>query len=359
MSVLPADAAAAPVVSVASGPSPAAAAGAPAVLAEPAAVEPAGRGSRLAHLPVTFFAVVMGLAGFSLAWTRAGVVLGAPPAVGRAFFWLALAVEAVVLAAYGTKLVRHPAAVRAELAHPVRLAFVPTASISLLLLAAAGLEVVHGLATTLWWVGAAGQLVATLGVLTAWINRPVFRMQHVSPAWFIPVVGTLTVPLAGVAVGPIEISWFFWSVGLVFWLVLLPLVMTRLFVHEAPLPAQLLPTLAILVAPPAIAFVALQRLEPGLTTAGQVLFSTAVFFALLFLAQLPTLRRLPFFLSWWAFAFPLAALAVATTIMAGLTGSAALEVAAWAALVLGTALVALLGVRTAGAALRGRICVPE
>ena len=82
-------------------------------------------------------------------------------------------------------------------------------------------------------------------------------------------------------------------------------------------------------------------------------------FALLFLAQLPTLRRLPFFLSWWAFAFPLAALAVATTIMAGLTGSAVLEVAAWAVLTLGTALVALLGVRTAGAVLRGRICVPE
>lgn len=316
--------------------------------------------SRLAHVPVTFFAVVMGLAGFSLAWTKAADLLGAPALVGTALFWLALAVDVAVIGTYATKWVRYPEAVRAEIAHPVRLAFVPTASIALLLLAAAGRETVPALAAGLWWVGVVTQLVATLAVLTAWMSRPVFAMGHVSPAWFIPVVGTLTVPLAGVTFGPIELSWFFWSVGLVFWGALLPMVLTRLFVHETPVPAQLLPTLAILIAPPAVAFVSLQRLEPGtLGLPARVLYYAALFFALLFLAQVGRLRRLPFFLSWWAYSFPLAALAVATSVMAGLLGSAFLGVVAWMVLLLGSALVGVLAVRTASAMIAGRICVPE
>ncbi|MBC7291989.1 MAG: C4-dicarboxylate ABC transporter, partial [Actinotalea sp.] len=162
---------------------------------------------RLEHLPVTFFAVVMGLGGLALAWLRAADVLGAPSAVGVVLFWVATTVYAAILVAYLLKLVRHPAAVRAEIAHPVRIAFVPTVSIGLLLLAAAGRAVVPGVATALWWVGAAAQLVLTLAVINAWIQRPVFAMVHVSPAWFIPVVGNLVVPLAGASLAPAEVSW--------------------------------------------------------------------------------------------------------------------------------------------------------
>jgi tellurite resistance protein len=321
--------------------------------------EPAD-GPRLAHFPVTFFAVVMGLAGFSLAWARAHATLGAPAIIGQGLFWISLAAYAAILAAYTLKWIRYPEAVREEVSHPVRMAFVPTASIGLLLLAAAGREVGPGLAAGLWWVGVAGQLAATLIVLTAWINRPVFAMAHVSPAWFIPVVGNLTVPLAGVSFGPPEISWFFWSAGLTFWGVLLPVVMSRLFVHEAPVPARLLPTLAILIAPPAVAFVGLQRLEPGvLALPGRVLYYAGAFFALLFLAQLGRLRRLPFFLSWWAYSFPLAALTVSTMMMSELLDSDALADASWVLLSAGSALVILLVARTTTSMLRARICVPE
>lgn len=315
---------------------------------------------RLEHLPVTYFAVVMGLGGLALAWMRAAAVLGAPSAVGVALFWVAAAVYAAVLGGYLLKLVRHPAAVRAEIAHPVRIAFVPTASIGLLLLAAAGRDVVPGVAVGLWWVGTAAQLVLTLAVVNAWIERPVFAMVHVSPAWFIPVVGNLVVPLAGASVAPVEISWFFWSGGLVFWLALLPVVLTRLFVHDVPVPAKLLPTLAILVAPPAVAFVGLLRLAPGAPgIGGRVLYYAAVLFALVLLVQVPRLRRVPFFLSWWAYSFPLAALSVATTLMADLLGGAVLVVAAWALLVLCSLLVALLVIRTVREMVAGRICVPE
>ena len=328
----------------------------------PVYVEPEDttRGARLSHFPVTFFATVMGLAGLALAWLRAAPVLGTPQVIGEVLFWAALVVYGVVLVAYLVKAVRYPAAVRNEMHHPVRLAFVPTSTIALLLLATAGQDVVPDLAAGLWWVGAIGQLVLTLYVLSAWISRATFAMQHVTPAWFIPVVGMVAVPLAGVTFGPLEVSWFFFSVGLVFWLALLPMVLTRLFIHDQPVPGQLLPTLAVLIAPPAVTFLAYLRLTGGgLDTASRVLFYTAVFFALLFFAQVGRLHRLPFFLSWWAYAFPLAGLSVATTVMDREIGGRFLTVSAWVLLVAVTGLVVLLGARTVSAIARGRICIPE
>jgi tellurite resistance protein len=183
----------------------------------------------------------------------------------------------------------------------------------------------------------------------------------VTPAWFIPVVGMVAVPLAGVEHASAEISWFFFSAGVVFWLALLPMVLTRLFVHDQPVPPRLVPTLAVLIAPPAVAMLAYLRLVPdGFTgSVPRVLYYVALFFGLLFVAQADRLRRLPFFLSWWAYSFPLAALSAATTVMAGAVGGTFFTAAAWVLLVAVSALVLLLAARTATEMLRRRICVPE
>lgn len=330
------------------------------VVSAPSTAAADAPGGRLQHFPVTFFAVVMGVGGLSLAWIRAGLFLGAPTWIGSALFWLALVLEVLVLTAYLAKVVRHRDAVLAEVSHPVRLAFVPTATIALLLLAAAGQTLVPGLAAVLWWAGAVGQLVVTLAVVSTWMQRGDIGLHHVHPAWFIPVVGPLVVPLAGVRFGPPEVSWFFWSVGLVFWIAMLPIVLQRLFVHETPMPPKLVPTIAVLVAPPAVAFVSLLRLtEDDLSGAAAVLASTAVFFGLLFFVQAGRVRRLPFYLSWWAMSFPMAALSVALIMLAELVGGIGFEVSAWVVLLITTALVVLLAVRTGAEMAAGRICVPE
>jgi tellurite resistance protein len=309
---------------------------------------------------VTFFATVMGLAGLSVAWQRAASLLGAPVLVGEALFWVATAAGAAVAAAYAVKLARHPDAVLAESRHPVRLAFLPTIGIALVLLAAAGQYVAPRLAETLWWSGAAGQLALTMFVLSSWVSRPTFAPGQVTPAWFIPVVGLVAVPLAGVRFAPDGLSWFFFATGTLFWVALLPLVLGRLFVHDQPVPAPLLPTLAVLVAPPAVIMLAYVRLVPGAfdTPVPQVIYDIAVFFALVLVTQAGTLVRLPFFLSWWAYSFPLAAFSAATTVMAGRYGGA-LEPAAWVLLLGVTALISLLAVRTVLAMSRRLICVPE
>ncbi len=317
--------------------------------------------ARLRNFPVTFFAVVMGLAGLSVSWYRAAEVLDVPRVIGEVLFWIAAATYVAVLAAYATKLARHPGDVRAELHHRVRLAFVPTLAIALLLLASAAQPYRPGVAGVLWWTGVVAQLPLTLYVLSAWISRPGFGLQHVTPAWFIPIVGNLVVPLAGVAHGPVELSWFFFSLGLVFWAALLPVVLARLFVHEEPVPDRLLPMMAVLIAPPAVAFLGYLRLVPGgFGPFAHILYYTALFFLLLVLTQSRRLRRLPFFLSWWAYSFPLAAVTAATEIMAAELGKpAALIVLSWLLLTALSALVAILAIRTITAMTRAEICIPE
>ena len=314
--------------------------------------------SRLAHFPVTFFAVLMGLFGLALALHAAADSFAIAEIAARAVLWLGLGCFAVISAVYLGKLIRHPAAVSAEWHHPVRLAFFPTITISLLLMATA----IHGyrpdLALPIWLVGVAGQGVLTVAVISGWISHRAFEVGHLTPAWFIPAVGNVIVPLAGVSLGWVEISWLFFSAGMIFWLILLVLVFNRLIFH-APIPARLFPTLVILIAPPAVAFVSYMLLVGGVDAFAHMLLSGAYVFAILVLVQVPKLMRLPFALSWWALSFPLAALTVASFVYGRAQDSSAHLVIG--VLVLVTLSLVVLGLlwRTGLAIMRDEICRPE
>ena len=315
--------------------------------------------SRLAHLPITFFATVMGLAGLTLALHAAEVALGTGAVASPAARAVTIGVFLVVLGFYGAKIILWPRAVREEWHHPVRLAFFPTVSISLLLIATTLLADAPGAARALWLLGTAGQGMLTLAVISGWIGTRSFQHGHLNPAWFIPAVGNVIVPVAGVPLGYLELSWLFFSAGLLFWVVLLTLVFNRLVFHD-PLPARLQPTLVILIAPPAVAFLAWLRLTGGVVgPMAHVLLSLAYVFAAIVAVQAPKLARLPFALSFWALSFPLAALTVASFAYAGAAGSAAHRAIGLALLALLVALILGLVARTAIAIARKEICRPE
>jgi len=194
--------------------------------------------------------------------------------------------------------------------------------------------------------------------MSAWIHHDHFEIQHLNPAWFIPVVGNIIVPLAGVHLAPVEISWFFFSIGVVFWIVLLAVVMYRLFFH-APLALRLTPTLFILLAPPSVGFVAWSGLVGGLDAFGRVLYYTALFLALLLVSNAMRFFKLPFFVSAWAYSFPLAALSTATLRMAELGAGAFFAMLGGVLLILTTGVIGLLAARTIQAILRQEIGHPE
>ena len=308
----------------------------------------------LAHFPITFFGVTMGVFGLALS-LRAGGFAQASDGVMLA----GALILVVLLLLYALKALRHPGQVAAEWGHPVRLSFFPAASISVLLLAILLQSHLPGVAAGLWYLAAAVQAVLTVVIVSAWISHRAFGPAMLSPAWFIPAVANVIVPLGGVHLGQAEIAWYFFSVGIVFWVILLTLVFNRLIFHD-PLPGKLRPTLVILIAPPSVAFLGWTELNGGQIDAfAHVLINIALFFAAVVAVQVPALLRLPFAMSFWALSFPLAALSAANFRHAALGGADLFHAVGLVALGLLILTVLALGVRTVRAALAGEICQPE
>lgn len=315
--------------------------------------------SRLAHFPVSFFAVVMGTGGLSLATHKLERLLDAGPRASLVIGGIAGAAFLVIGLLYLAKALRHPRAVIAEWHHPVRLSFFPTISISLLVLSLVALPVSRDAAEPLWIAGTVMQVVFSLAVLSAWIGHREFQPPHLNPAWFIPAVGNIIVPVAGVPLGYVEPSWFFFSFGLLFWLVLLTLVFNRLIFHT-PLPERLLPTLTILIAPPAIGFLAWLGLSGhGIDAFAHILFYAGLALFLLVATQAGRMVRIKFALSWWAYSFPLAALTTAAAVFADAIGGRTITGIFFALYALLAVVLTVLVIATVRAIFAGAICRPE
>ncbi len=244
----------------------------------------------LRFFPVTLFASVMGVGGLALAWRRAARVWDLPTWPFTLLLGVAVLLFGALLSAYLLKWLRHPADAKTELRHPIRMAFVPTVTISLLVLATGLTELAPTAARVLWWLGAVGHMAATVTVLSAWFGRPDITMTHVTPAWFIPIVGNVITPLAAEQVGSVDLAWFAFGVGVVFWIGLLPVLLQRLLLHDPGLPPKLLPTLAIFVAPPAVILLSWQALTGDTTgPVSRIMYAATLVFLLLVAGQLPTL----------------------------------------------------------------------
>ncbi|MGA0808798.1 MAG: C4-dicarboxylate ABC transporter, partial [Burkholderiaceae bacterium] len=166
------------------------------------------------------------------------------------------------------------------------------------------------------------------------------------------------IPLAGVPLGYLEISWWFFAVGILFWGVLLTLVLARLLFVQPAFPEQLVPTLCIFLAPPAVGFISwvllTQQFADGrsLDVIGHLLFGLAIFFALFLLSQVHRFARIPFYMSWWAFSFPTAAFTTATLVYQSFVPSIWMQALAVGLVAFSTVLILWLLVRTVLAVVR-------
>ena len=309
------------------------------------------------YLPISIFAITLGFSGATLVAQRVfPYVLGVPVADGLLVFTCVLFAWNVLW--YGYKVWRYPSAVRDEVLHPVRLAFFPTITISILVGAILFVSVAPIVSWWLWVIGAVGHAFSTLFIVSMWLQRTNYTIEHMNPAWFIPAVGNLIVPIAGATHAPTELLWWFFSIGFLFWISLLTIFFNRIIFHN-PLPERLVPTLCILLAPPSIGFIALAELYGEVSDVIASMYYLATFFFLLLLAQLNLFWNVRFALSWWAYSFPFAAFTLATLRYAHATESALLYSIAE---VLGCALAVImtvLTVLTIRLILRGQLCVPD
>lgn len=301
----------------------------------------------LQHMPANLFGASLGLAGFATAWREAAVAFGAGATLGKALIGVAIGVFLVLAGLYAIKAFRHPSAVKAEFRHPIQGNFFAAATMTAMILAAAVAEVAPGPAEAVWALAALANLVVTISIVTIWITRD-WALSHVTPVWFIPVVGNLVVPIAGASFGYAQIGWMAFGVGVLFWLVLFTMLLYRLL-FEPPLQMPLRPSLTILVAPPSLCFTAYAILSGGTVDGLASMFMGLAIFMLLMIApQIPAMLRLPFGLGAWSFVFPLAAFSVSATLYADAMGGfapRALAIGSMAALSVITLVVAAQTVR--------------
>jgi tellurite resistance protein len=265
------------------------------------------------YLPVGLFGSVMGLTGLSLVWRAAHARYGAPACIAEVLAVIAVAAFVALAVAYGLKLATAADAARAELQHPIAVNMFATFWISLLLLPLVLAPFNLLLARVLWGIGAAGLSILAWYIVSRWMTKQ-HEHPQAAPAWMLPVVGLLDLPLAVPSLGLAQ-----WhglmvvglAVGLFFAIPLFTMIFSRL-IFEPPLPPPLQPTLLILVAPTAVG------MSTYVATTGEVdLFAKSLYAVTLFLLAvlLGRLRHLPsccpFRVGWWAVSFPLAACAIA------------------------------------------------
>ena len=114
------------------------------------------------------------------------------------------------------------------------------------------------------------------------------------------------------------------------------------------------------MAPPTIGLAAYLQLNGGAFDGlARVLFFSGLFIALLLLTMAPLFLRLSFSVSWWAYTFPSASLAIACLAYAELVAAPGSALLAIVVLLLATAIIAAVAVRTATALLAGKLFVPD
>lgn len=294
--------------------------------------------SKLANLPIALFASVMGIGGLSLVLKKASVAFwsGVESALDSTlesswqgiiapFLWwgaygfavLAVIIFALLLVCYSAKILYHFNAFKADLKHQVKINFLSSIPISMLIIVAfwsdlsSGVDVLWQGILGLFYVASALQLILSLYVMSFWFKESM-KSALLSPAWFIPIVGNLIVPLSGGLINaPKELLLFFFSIGCFFWILLSAMIMQRL-IFEQSLESKFIPTLFIFIAPPSIFVVDFHSLFGFHNALSFVSFNVALFFVLLLLSLGNIFTKLSFAPSWWAFTFPLCAFGIAS-----------------------------------------------
>lgn len=314
---------------------------------------------RLKNFPISFFAMVMGLGGLTIATQKIAHIMNLELYylnLGLLLFTGAL--FAFLLLVYLTKFIKYKEALIWEFNHPIRLNFFPTISISFILMAIASLKYSPATAEVFWVIGSVLHLILLLTIVSMWIQQTKFDIKHNNPAWFIPAVGNILVPIAGVKLGYMQISWFFFSIGIIFWIVLLAIFFNRIIFHN-PLPQKLMPTLFILIAPPAVGFISYFQLTGSFDAFAKILYFFGVFMFLLLIVQFRLFNKIKFFLSWWAYSFPIAALTISTVLVFEITQYAFYKYLALGLISLLTLLILVLLTKTLKEIGQKNICVEE
>ncbi len=302
-------------------------------------------------MPPNVYSIAFGLAGLGEAWKAASQVLTIGAVVPNVIFVLAGGAWLVLTLWYASQGSRR---LLSDLRDPVQSPFVSIAVIVPMLLAAALASYAFTAGRVLVLIFLALTIAVGAFLYGQWIVADM-TPEAAHPGYFVPTVaGGFLGATAAAEVHLHALAWAAFGVGVLCWALLGSAILSRLMFRSV-LPDPLVPTLAIEVAPPAVAGIAYFALTDGATTVlADVLGGYLVLMALVQLRFIPLYARLRFAPGSWAFCFSYAA--VATDALLWIASTRPPERAAYAIviLVLITGLVAAIAARTIVAIARGQ-----
>jgi tellurite resistance protein len=258
---------------------------------------------------VGLYGAVMGLAGLGLtARSAASVwpgVLKAPAYFTEPWVLLGAVALAVLVPLY---LLKGVSSLKADFTNPMLMGFCGALPVGMSLVAGGLGPYLPAFSQGLWWAAfallSAFQVWALVRLLSGGIEP-----GQINPGWLIILVGGIVLPGPGLSLGLAEASRFSFGISATAAPILMALLFYRVIAGPA-LPAALRPTWFILLVPPSLIY------ANGLALFPEVIFLENLFYFALALgaALLICARgflRWPFGPAWWAFTFPLDALAYA------------------------------------------------
>ncbi|MDH4094480.1 MAG: hypothetical protein OEV81_06800 [Betaproteobacteria bacterium] len=304
----------------------------------------------LGVLPLGIYGMVMGLTGLGLAWRAAG----APAWVSEPWIFLGAVAFALLAALHVAKLWRYPRAVLAELRAAPLLGFCGAIPVALSLVSAGLAPHAVPIAATLWWIAYALHLAFMAGGVARWLAG--MKLAELNPGWIILMVGGIVVPLGGLTLGYVQAAAWLFAASVALAPAVMGLVAWRA-ASAPPLPEAARPTWFVLLAPPMLLYINGPEVwAPGPWIDAAFLGGLLLWLWLLWFAR--RFARWPFSMAWWAFTFPLDAVASAAWRYADAHAAPLWRGLAWAALALATIAVLLVGARTLAALRAGTLFAP-
>ncbi len=278
----------------------------------------------------SWFASVMGTGGLALVSNAYSKYLFILKDFGIFLTYLNTALFFILLIPWIHRWVKFREYAIRDLVHPAISHFYGTIAIGLLVLSADYLLILKSFVISfyLWVFGAALTILFSFLIPYLMFIQKDIDLKNVTPAWFIPPVGLIVIPLSGgffinhfggvIREILVFINYFAWGSGFFLYLALFSVVMHRFITHE-PMPCGMAPSIWINLGPIGAGTSTLIILASNsyFISFKDIFFGFALIFWgfgvwWFFMAVIMTIHyiknlNLPYSLAWWAFIFPLAA----------------------------------------------------
>ncbi|OQY08793.1 MAG: hypothetical protein B6I28_04205 [Fusobacteriia bacterium 4572_132] len=309
-------------------------------------------GKRIERFIPSWFSVIMGTGILPIALMLASKWVPIYKPLAKGFFILSIVLFFIILVPWLLRFFMYPKAVKKDLFHPILGSFFPTMPISLLTLSVGFLTVGEHisfigkplaiqLATWLFIAGTIGIILLGLIILPIMFTGESIDLQHANFGWFIPPVSHLFITIVGLdlikyypkssaADSLFLVSMIALGIGIMLFIFVGAAVYHRYTYHELPASSiastffiGMVPTAKVaIISVKAYGALAFTNYNFNMDVVHTLMKLTAIiswgfsiwWFVLAIIVLLEKIIKndLPFALSWWAFAFPIGALAVST-----------------------------------------------